>query len=351
MRWEDERYIRVFTRDTPDWMALGYDAQCLFMQLLRKVDRAGILPIGKHGKKSVAIVLGQVVLWESRIAPALDVLLEDGCVVMDSDKLVIRNFIEAQECRASDALRSKEKRERARELGKSEKVGTVYFVRSENGGPIKIGFAVDLKSRISNLQTGRPDKLCVLHVQGGTEDDEKKLHEKFNAHSINGEWFHPGEDLIEYIATRAVAEDTRAVAQATQVDTSRHQATRSDTPSVPSVPSVPSGSDSSELSRTKPTEPTEPVLIEFPCAKGETWHLTETIRREMAEAYPAVDVLACARKALEWLRSHPRNLKTRPRMRGWIGSVWCGRQQDKQTALPIAAKPETLRWHTATDTP
>jgi hypothetical protein len=110
-------------------------------------------------------------------------------------------------------------------------------------------------------------------------------------------------------------------------------------------------SDSSELSRTKPPEPTEPALIEFPCAKGETWHLTETIRREMAEAYPAVDVLACARKALEWLRSHPRNLKTRPRMRGWIGSVWCGRQQDKQTALPIAAKPETLRWHTATDTP
>ena len=35
MRWEDERYVRIYTRDTPSWMLLSWDAQALFLQLLR----------------------------------------------------------------------------------------------------------------------------------------------------------------------------------------------------------------------------------------------------------------------------------------------------------------------------
>ena len=114
MRWEDERYVRIYTRDTADWLALSFDAQALLCLLLRKVDRAGLLPLGKHGKRGVAAVLGHVGEW-SRIQPALEELLVDGCIRQEGDVLVVGNFIEAQEAAMSDRQRKAEQRARARD--------------------------------------------------------------------------------------------------------------------------------------------------------------------------------------------------------------------------------------------
>lgn len=76
--------------------------------------------------------------------------------------------------------------------------------------------------------------------------------------------------------------------------------------------------------------PPEPPLVVFPCAGPlKTWALTEPIRAELAEAFPAVDVLGVARKALEWCKANPRKIKTARRMRGWLGSVWMGPAQDR----------------------
>jgi hypothetical protein len=58
MDWENERYVRVYTRDTIDWVALGWEAQSLFLLLIRKVDRSGVLEIGKHGARGVAGLIG-----------------------------------------------------------------------------------------------------------------------------------------------------------------------------------------------------------------------------------------------------------------------------------------------------
>lgn len=116
MRWEDERYVRLYVRDTGDWMALSWDAQALLMQLLRKVDRAGALALGKHGKRTVAIVLGRVDIWESRIEPALEELLADGCLISTPNALFFPNYLPAQESATSDAQRKREERERARAL-------------------------------------------------------------------------------------------------------------------------------------------------------------------------------------------------------------------------------------------
>lgn len=114
MRWEDERYVRIYTRDTADWLALSFDAQALFVLLLRKIDRAGLLPLGKHGNRSVAAVLGQGALWP-RLEPALEELLADGCIRIEGSTLVVPNFIEAQEAAMSDRQRKAEQRARARD--------------------------------------------------------------------------------------------------------------------------------------------------------------------------------------------------------------------------------------------
>lgn len=116
MRWEDERYVRLYTRDTPDWLAWSFEAQALFALLMRKVDRAGVLPLGKQGKRAVAIAIGHAHRWDA-LATAFEELLADGCIVVNAERLLIRNFLEAQEAKQSDTARQRKARELARALG------------------------------------------------------------------------------------------------------------------------------------------------------------------------------------------------------------------------------------------
>lgn len=123
MRWEDERYVRLYTRDTVDWLGLSFIAQGLFCLILRKVDRAGLLRLGKPGKRGVAIAIGFGGEWP-RLEPALEELLVDGCIQIRGEHLVIPNFIEAQEATQSDAQRKRESRARDRDLKASANVTT-----------------------------------------------------------------------------------------------------------------------------------------------------------------------------------------------------------------------------------
>jgi len=111
MRWEDERYVRVYTRDTTDWIALGWEAQSLFLLMLRKVDRAGVLELGRSGERGLAALVGMPVDVVQR---ALPILLADGCVAQGGTALVMPNFIKAQEATQTDKARKQAQRERDR---------------------------------------------------------------------------------------------------------------------------------------------------------------------------------------------------------------------------------------------
>lgn len=112
MRWEDERYVRVYTRDTGEWLALGWEAQALFLFALRKADRAGILRTGKAGMRGLA---GMVGIPLDVVARVLPLLLEDGCMRETEGGYIIPNFIAAQEVPISDAQRKRDQRERDRD--------------------------------------------------------------------------------------------------------------------------------------------------------------------------------------------------------------------------------------------
>jgi hypothetical protein len=124
MNWGDERYVRIYTRDTADWLSLSFLAQGLFCLILRKLDRAGVMQLGRHGRRAVAITVGHPGDWP-RLEPALEELIEDGCVVIKGDLLVVPNFIEAQEAPMSDAQRQRESRERRLAHAMAEKLGLV----------------------------------------------------------------------------------------------------------------------------------------------------------------------------------------------------------------------------------
>ena len=114
MRWGDERYVRVYCRDTGDWNSFGWEGRALFVAILRKCDRAGILDVGKRQIIGLASIVD---MPEEVVSRALPVLIDDGCLVSNGHLLVVRNYIDAQESAQSNAQRAKEKRARDRERG------------------------------------------------------------------------------------------------------------------------------------------------------------------------------------------------------------------------------------------
>lgn len=131
MRWEDERYVRLYTRDTIDWHFLSFEAQGLMGLLMRKVDRAGLLELGRHGKKGVAAAVGHPGRVDS-ISAALEELLADGCVAIHDSTLIIPNFIEAQEAKQSDKQRQTESRAKSRDIAAARaKLGPDVTKRDE----------------------------------------------------------------------------------------------------------------------------------------------------------------------------------------------------------------------------
>jgi hypothetical protein len=111
MRWSDERWIKVYTRDTGDWLALGWEAQALFLFALRKADAAGVVRTGKMRLRGLSGMTGVPLNVVERAAP---LLLEDGCLRESDGGYIIPNFMAAQEARTSDAQRKREQRERDR---------------------------------------------------------------------------------------------------------------------------------------------------------------------------------------------------------------------------------------------
>jgi hypothetical protein len=111
--WSEERYARIYCRDTLDWQCLSWNAQALWTALNRKATRSGRIDLGRSGLRGVPALVGRPDM--PQLMQAMDELLADGCVVLEGDVLVIPDFVEAQEAVSSGAKRMRELRERRRE--------------------------------------------------------------------------------------------------------------------------------------------------------------------------------------------------------------------------------------------
>jgi hypothetical protein len=114
MNWSDEPFVKIYIRDTPEFLSLSWQARCLLHEIVRKVDRSGVLSVGKLGPtKGIAVAIRAP--WQE-IEAAVGELLESGRVVFDSTsgRIVVPCHIEAQEARQSDVARKRAERERRR---------------------------------------------------------------------------------------------------------------------------------------------------------------------------------------------------------------------------------------------
>lgn len=120
MDWENERYVRLYVRDTDDWLALTWQARAMFPLMLRKVDRSGIL----HTRRGVVGIAAQTGLPLDVCEAGLPDLLRDGSVTKCDAGYLFPNYLAAQEARQSDKQRAKEARARRRDLA---------IIESQNG--------------------------------------------------------------------------------------------------------------------------------------------------------------------------------------------------------------------------
>jgi hypothetical protein len=95
--------------------------------------------------------------------------------------------------------------EREKEQCQREKASQhVYFIQAVNGGPIKIGIAMDVETRLNELQVASPYPLRVLKVmRNAGRRTEKELHARYADDRLCGEWFIESESL------RGVINDSR----------------------------------------------------------------------------------------------------------------------------------------------
>jgi hypothetical protein len=87
------------------------------------------------------------------------------------------------------------------------KPGVVYFLHDPQNRLIKIGYTVDLRNRMSALQTNSGDPRVLLKTIIGTPELEAALHARFSRHRVrpNSEWFRDASEIREFIAEQAAS--------------------------------------------------------------------------------------------------------------------------------------------------
>jgi hypothetical protein len=94
----------------------------------------------------------------------------------------------------------REAKELAKQAAKSKpQKGHVYFIQQGEGGAIKIGYSATPEKRLLSLKTASPFPLRLLKIIEGGKTLERELHQRFAALHIDGEWFNPNSELLEYI--------------------------------------------------------------------------------------------------------------------------------------------------------
>jgi hypothetical protein len=78
----------------------------------------------------------------------------------------------------------------------------VYFILDPVSCAVKIGKADNIKTRLSDLQTGNPNPLSVIHsIRYESSEQafrmEKKLHRTYHKFRKEGEWFHYDDELFQ----------------------------------------------------------------------------------------------------------------------------------------------------------
>jgi hypothetical protein len=190
MQWEDERYVRLYTRDTLTWTRLGWQGQAVLSLLMRKVDRAGVIEIEDEepavalsGITGVPIEICDVAWLRLSAGKRPTVTIRDE----PSRALVMPNFLDAQEARQSDKARARKSRELRRVVTKRDEPSHGVTQNHDRSHGVTPSCAVpsrtdqDQKASSAPAPTAGPSPIQ-------TPADSKASQASSEALSVFGEW-------------------------------------------------------------------------------------------------------------------------------------------------------------------
>ena len=113
MNYEDEEYVRYYTRETVGWKALGWEGQAVLALMLHgKFDRSGVFDCDGHDPShAVTLVTGAPI---EVTAVGLKRLTDCGAWVIVGGRIVWPKYVHAQSCRRTDKARQRESRDKRR---------------------------------------------------------------------------------------------------------------------------------------------------------------------------------------------------------------------------------------------
>ena len=121
MNFEDERYVRVYTRDTTAWLMMPWQSRAILPLIFRKLDRAGLMELGEDGVEGLAVTISMPL---EVVEAGLPELLRRGTLALHEGGLLgSPNFVAAQETSQSEKARAQAYRERTRDLKRAEMAG------------------------------------------------------------------------------------------------------------------------------------------------------------------------------------------------------------------------------------
>jgi hypothetical protein len=126
VNWADERFVRLYVRDTVAWASLPWESRCVLPLVLRKLDRAGVLELGDLGMEGLA---GLIAMPPDIVDRGMAKLIARGTFSLRDGWLLMPHFIDAQESSQSDKLRQAESRARRAEMAATV---TIRDVQSQN---------------------------------------------------------------------------------------------------------------------------------------------------------------------------------------------------------------------------
>lgn len=106
-----ESYVRLYRRDTPEFLALSWLARLVFPAVVRVLDRAGRLPVGALGLRGLALALHAP--WDE-VRAALEELEREGWIRIEDGFAVDPEYVAREETASAPAQRQRDSRERAR---------------------------------------------------------------------------------------------------------------------------------------------------------------------------------------------------------------------------------------------
>lgn len=112
MNFEDEDYVRVYTRKTITFHRLGWEGRTVLWHIMLEATCAGVVELGEGDEIDAIVVLTG--LPHDVVSAGYPRLASQGVTERHGTSLVITRFVEAQTAKRSDRARARDYRERTK---------------------------------------------------------------------------------------------------------------------------------------------------------------------------------------------------------------------------------------------